>query len=239
MLNPNSPLPLYHQLAEILMDRIRHNTYPSGARIPSEHELAGQYRIGRPTVRQATDLLIQRGILERRRGSGTYVIEPRPQIGLFSLAGTLSAFRQKGLAVDATILAPLVLEAVDMDPDNPFSGRRAFHFTRLSKVGGKPVLLESFFLDPVLFAGIEAVDLKGRSLSELVAERFFLTPVGGHQSFRVAQPDAATAAALELPPATHLLLVNRTIDFTKAPAAVFALMWCRTDRFTFSQQLPG
>lgn len=239
MLNPNSPLPLYHQLAEILMDRIRHQVYPPGARIPSEHELAAQYRIGRPTVRQATDLLIQRGILERRRGSGSYVIEPKPQIGLFSLAGTLSAFREKGFAVTATILAPLVLETAPADPDNPFAGRRAFQLTRVSRVAEAPVLLESFFLDPVLFAGIEDLDLEGHSLSELVAQRFFLTPVGGHQSFRVAQPEAAVARALDVTPRTRLLLVKRAIDFAKAPAAVFAVMWCRTDRFAFSQDLPG
>jgi len=167
------------------------------------------------------------------------VIEPRPQIGLFSLAGTLSAFAEKGIRVASTIAAPLVLESVAPDPDNPFAGRRAFQMTRVSRVAGEPVLLEAFFLDPVLFAGIEAFDLQGRSLSELVAERFFLAPVGGRQNFRVAQPEAAVAAALEVPPKSRLLLVNRTIDFAKAPAAVFAVMWCRTDRFVFSQQLPG
>jgi GntR family transcriptional regulator len=75
-LNPESPLPLYRQLAELLLERIRVGEYTSGSRIPSEPELARTFRIGRPTVRQATDLLVRRRCLERRRGSGTYVVEP-------------------------------------------------------------------------------------------------------------------------------------------------------------------
>ena len=56
MLNPNSPIPLYHQLAEILQNRIRSGVYPPGEMIPSEIGLAKQYGIGRPTVRQAMEL---------------------------------------------------------------------------------------------------------------------------------------------------------------------------------------
>ena len=55
MLNPDSPVPLYHQLAEVLLDKIRAGDYPAGSRIPSEHQLAATYGIGRPTARQAVD----------------------------------------------------------------------------------------------------------------------------------------------------------------------------------------
>ncbi|NLI33967.1 MAG: GntR family transcriptional regulator, partial [Deltaproteobacteria bacterium] len=52
MLNPHSPLPLYHQLAEILLSKVRAGEYPRGSRIPSENVLADLYSVGRPTVRQ-------------------------------------------------------------------------------------------------------------------------------------------------------------------------------------------
>jgi DNA-binding transcriptional regulator YhcF (GntR family) len=71
MLDATSPLPLYHQLAEQLFSDIRAGLYAPGTKIPSEHQLAEAFKLGRPTVRQATDSLIQRGILTRRRGSGT------------------------------------------------------------------------------------------------------------------------------------------------------------------------
>jgi GntR family transcriptional regulator len=85
ILNPRSPLPLYHQLAELLAARIRAGDYPPGTRIPSEHQLAGVFAIGRPTARQAIDVLVRKGLVTRRRGSGTYVREPRQEVDLFSL----------------------------------------------------------------------------------------------------------------------------------------------------------
>ncbi len=79
MLNPNSPVPLYHQLAEIISDRIRSGEYEPGQAIPSETALARQYHIGRPTVRQAMDVLAHKHLIQRRRGAGTFVQLPAPK----------------------------------------------------------------------------------------------------------------------------------------------------------------
>lgn len=68
MLNPNSPVPLYHQLAEMLQDQIRSGVFAPGDVLPSEIALAKQHEIGRPTVRQAMDQLVQKGLIFRRRG---------------------------------------------------------------------------------------------------------------------------------------------------------------------------
>jgi GntR family transcriptional regulator len=66
--------------------------------LPSEHELARQFRVGRPTVRQATELLVRRGMIERRRGSGTLVRPARPEVDLFTLSGTIAAFERTASA---------------------------------------------------------------------------------------------------------------------------------------------
>ena len=85
-LNPNSPLPLYHQLAERLLEGIRSGDFPTGARLPSEPQLARAYGIGRPTVRQATEVLVRRRVVERKRGSGTFVVDTPDGADLLSLA---------------------------------------------------------------------------------------------------------------------------------------------------------
>ena len=64
MLNTQSPIPLHHQLADILMSRIRSGEYPAGDRIPAELKLAEAYNIGRPTVRQAIELLVSKGMAD-------------------------------------------------------------------------------------------------------------------------------------------------------------------------------
>ena len=45
-----------------------------GAKLPNEFELGDRFSVGRSTIREAVKLLISRGILEVRRGSGTYVV---------------------------------------------------------------------------------------------------------------------------------------------------------------------
>jgi len=125
-LNPQSPLPLYRQLADLLLSKIRAGDYSPGTPIPSEHSLAREFSIGRPTARQATDWLVRRRILVRKRGSGTYVRTDQHEIDLFSLAGTLSAFQRSGVSVASRILTSTKLIEVAADADNPFAGKNAF-----------------------------------------------------------------------------------------------------------------
>lgn len=252
MLNKNSPLPLYHQLAELIASDIRAGVYGEGERIPSEHQLAAQHGIGRPTVRQALESLVRRGVLARRRGSGTFVAPQPEAVDLFSLAGTVASFTGAGLAPSVEILEGPARRAVDPDPANPFSGQTAIVLSRLSRVPdgpGKasgdgnessplvPVLVEDIFLHPALFAGLEGQDLSGQSLSCIAAERFHLTLCGGEQQFRISYPDARLARLLALPRSAPVLAVKRTLDFPDAPRAVFSTLFCRTDRFVFTQQL--
>lgn len=79
MLNPNSPVPLYHQLAEIISDRIRSGEYEPGQAIPSETALARQYHIGRPTVRQAMDVLAHKHLIQRDAGPALLYSSPPPK----------------------------------------------------------------------------------------------------------------------------------------------------------------
>jgi GntR family transcriptional regulator len=239
MLNTRSPIPLYHQLADILLGKIRNGEFPSGARIPSEHQLSRDYAIGRPTARQATDLLVRKGILVRKRGSGTFVGPVRQEVDLFTLAGTTSAFEKKSISVETGVVSPTGLTTVADNPENPFCGKPAYFFSRLSRVEGIPVLLEDLYLDPLHFKGIDRVDLSVCSLSQVVRDRYYLTPTGGKQNFRIGYPDGKRARLLALSENTPILIVNRFIHFSDIENAVYSDLYCRTDRFIFSQTLGG
>ena len=239
MLNPESPIPLYRQLADLLMNHIRMGEYLPGSRIPSEHQLAAAHNLGRPTIRQAIELLVRKGVLARRRGSGTYVREPRKEVDLFSLDGPSASFQKKGLAVQTQLLAPIALKVIDSHADNPFSGQKAYCLCRLTRLAADPVLLEMIYLHAGLFSGIEHMDLQGRSLSAVADEHFFLKPSGGRQSFRIGYPEDENARLLDATPQTPLLVVSRWLDFSQARSGVFSELWCRTERFVFSQTIGG
>lgn len=237
MLDPDSPIPLYHQLAERLNARIRGGELNPGDRIPSEHQLCAAYGIGRPTVRQAIDTLVRQGLLSRRRGAGTFVCEPPREIDLFSLDGTGAAFHRQGLSIATSIRLPMRLQRIADTPDNPFHGRQAYFFSRLTRLDQTPVLLEDLYLHPRLFAGIDGMELAGRSLSQIAAEHFQLRPQGGKQSFRIGYADAARAQSLEVATTTPLLQIERRLDFPAGRDGFFSRLWCRTEHIVFSQRM--
>lgn len=240
MLNSQSPIPLYHQLAELLTTRIRTGEYAAGDRIPSEHQMAAAYGIGRPTVRQAIDVLVRRRMLVRRRGSGTYVAEAVDhEVDLFSLAGTTSAFQRQGLTVDTRVRKKMQLISVAGDSDNPFDGGQAFFFSRRSCVGDVPVLIEDLYMHPELFIGIDQITLEGRSIAEIAAERYYMRPLHGRQTFRIAYLQGARARDLGVSAATPILAVKRYLNFPQVDHAIYAELFCRTDQFVFSQTIGG
>ncbi|WP_321495311.1 GntR family transcriptional regulator [uncultured Desulfobacter sp.] len=237
MLNTDSPIPLYYQLAEQLEARIREGVYTPGQAIPSETSLAKTFGLGRPTVRQAMELLVQKGLILKKRGSGTFVKEPPPQIDLFSLAGTSQAFSTKGVPIQKTIIAPLKKQIVAGDVSNPFHGKPAFSMSRLTTAHGNPVLLEDIFMDPDLFDGIDGMDLEEKSLSRVVSERFYLSPLDGTQQFQVETLGEARANLLKMSALDPILVVRRLLNFPQAPGAVYSILFCRTERFAFTQTI--
>jgi len=64
---------LYIRLLTELRQQILDGRYPKGSRLPSEAELSDAYSVSRGTVRHALGILTQEGLIERRKGSGSYV----------------------------------------------------------------------------------------------------------------------------------------------------------------------
>jgi GntR family transcriptional regulator len=71
---PTSPIPLYHLISTSIQRRIEDGEYGVGEAMPTEAELAEEFDVSRPTIRQALAELVQAGMITRRRGSGTYVL---------------------------------------------------------------------------------------------------------------------------------------------------------------------
>ncbi|MCK5541989.1 MAG: GntR family transcriptional regulator [Desulfobacterales bacterium] len=239
MLNFQSPIPLYHQLAEIITAKIRSGKYPPGKAIPSEIELKNRYKIGRPTVRQALDLLVKKDLVIRKRGSGTFVKKNTVKIDLFSLAGTSLAFGAKDISIETTILTAISSIDVKEDNENPFFNSRAFFLSRLTKAETKPVLIEDIFFHPLLFAGIDKIDLAGKSLAQVISDNYYLKPENGRQTFKIVTLSQKNAELLHLEKDDAVLEVKRTLNFPGAKKAVYSRLLCKTDEYAFSQTISG
>lgn len=74
-LDRHNPLPLYQQLRVALLDRIGAGEFRPGEPLPSERQLAADYEVSRITAIRALSELEREGIVERRQGQGTFVVE--------------------------------------------------------------------------------------------------------------------------------------------------------------------
>ena len=83
----SSPVPLYYQVAQRLEELIEAGRMPPGYRLENEIALADQLGLSRPTMRQAIQHLVDKGLLVRKRGVGTQVVHGRVrrQVELSSL----------------------------------------------------------------------------------------------------------------------------------------------------------
>src|SRR5258708_22034678 len=92
----NSPVPRYHQLKEILRERIQSGEWKAGDLIPSERELSEQYGISRMTTRQAITDLVNEGVFFREQGRGTFVSHRKITQQLIRLTGFTEDISARG-----------------------------------------------------------------------------------------------------------------------------------------------
>jgi GntR family transcriptional regulator len=97
--------PLYVQVERSIEDLLLQGRYKAGDRIPPEAELVDSLGVSRVTVRAGLARLVERGVLERRRGSGTFLVRPpagaRLQSGLERLETYTVHAERLGLKLDS------------------------------------------------------------------------------------------------------------------------------------------
>lgn len=89
MYSPIQPGKVYEQIAEQIEQRILSGELRSGDRLPTERELAEQFRASRTAVREAMKTLEQKGLVNMRPGRGTIVIDGTSQAMRHSLGRML------------------------------------------------------------------------------------------------------------------------------------------------------
>jgi len=111
-LDRNSPVPLYFQVAQHIEHAIESGQMPPGTRLDNELLLADELGLSRPTLRRAMQYLVDKGLLVRRRGVGTRVVQPkvRRPLELTSLYDDLAATGQRPATV---VLTNHVVPATD------------------------------------------------------------------------------------------------------------------------------
>src|SRR5215468_6858833 len=97
-------LPLYAQVENVIMERISDGSLPAGSRLPSEDSLVQEYAVSRTIIRAAIQSLVRRGLVEIRRGKGTFVTHPKITQELTKLTGFVEDMQALGRHPTAKVL---------------------------------------------------------------------------------------------------------------------------------------
>lgn len=161
-LKTDSSSPLYHQLMQRISADIERGTYPTGSRIPPEHELEQLYQVSRVTVRRALAELTGEGLLERKQGKGTFVATPRGSVKTKSLHSFHDSCRMNGAAPSSEVIhiKEIASSAADEEELALNPGSRVLETLRVRKADGVPVVLERNHFS-MAYAYLQDQDLSG------------------------------------------------------------------------------
>ncbi|WGW11733.1 GntR family transcriptional regulator [Saxibacter everestensis] len=170
-LDRTGPVPLYFQVANRLESAIQTGTIPTGARLENEIAIGHRLGLSRPTVRRAIQELVDKGLLVRRRGIGTQVVQgavTRP-VELTSLYEDLtSTHHTPGTDVLVHEVAPAdAAVALRLGID---AGSDVVHLRRRRSTDGVPVAVLTNYL-PIEFSNITTEQLEQKGLYQLLRAR--------------------------------------------------------------------
>lgn len=129
---------LYQRVADSIALDIAKGRYAPGSRLPAERDLAEEFAVSRPTIREAMIALEIRGLVGARRGSGIYVsatmpesplLSPELDVGAFELVEARTLFESEAAALAATAITPqqlAKLRSLLADMDRAKDTARAF-----------------------------------------------------------------------------------------------------------------
>ena len=214
----SSPVPLYYQVAQHLESAIGRGDIPPGTLFGNEVALADDLGLSRPTMRRAMQYLVDKGLIVRRRGVGTRVVQPtvRRPLELTSLHDDLARSGQDPvtvvLALDSVQAHGQLADALRVE-----TGVEVLRIDRLRSAGDRPIAKLTNYLPPHL-GDLDRAALETHGLYDLLRTR----GVRLHSATQTIGARTATAAEARLlqEPARAALLTMERVTYDDHGAVV-------------------
>jgi GntR family transcriptional regulator len=236
------PLPLWFQIADRLRSAIERGEFQSGDALPSEARLNERFGVSRTTARASLDRLEQDGLISRRSGKGSIVLDPRVEQPVNLLASFSEDMRRRGLVpsyvtqsaeyVRATAMAA---EALGVEPS-----ARVFRIDRLLEADGVSIGVSESWLSPAVLESREppsARDLDAGSLYAWLERHCDARVVGGHEIIEAAKATRKLGDRLGIRKGDPLLVARRRSHGADGAPIEFAIVHYRADRYRFRVDL--
>lgn len=243
MRNKRHPLyekgvPVYFQIESILRNRIQAGGRP-GAALPSEAELATEFRVTRSTIRRALGSLEADRIIVRRKGSGTFVSDEPMDVQVKKLTGFIDDLMAHGVKTRAKVLecrtavaTPAIVERLGVRLGDP-----VLYVSRIRFVDERPLALTRGYLAWDVGQRVMTENLEVIPIIHLITKKYRIAIVEAEQTVEAILADPETAGHLEVPVGSPLLDVERVYYGRRHQPRYYARSVFRADRYKFTVAL--
>lgn len=238
-LDLRSGAPLYAQVEQNLAEEIRSGTLAPGMQLPAEDELCRRYVVSRTTVRKAVEELGRRGLIEIRRGKGTFVCGQRIVQELTELTGFVEDMVALGRHPSARVLERGVVGATAEVASqlDLVVGAEVVRIRRVRLADEVPISLDETYLPLPLGRKILEDDLELYPIFSLLEERYHTPLLEADYRFEAFAAEDDVAAALGVAVGSPILLIERTSFGIDGRPVDYEKLHYRGDQVRFSTRL--
>jgi len=222
--------PAYKRIQDAILKRIEGGHLRPGDAVDSERELARIHRVSLMTARHALASLEREGLVERRRGAGTFVAPPK--IHFNKLMSFTEQLASRGLTGYSKTLSARVVEnepdvaaRLNLAPHSPM-----IKLERLRIGGDEPFALEIGYLAANDFPGLSKAPLERSSLFSILDREYGVTLVHADEEIDATAADPKNADLLQVARGAPLLRIRQIIYSSSGKPTIYMLGLYRSDR---------
>jgi GntR family transcriptional regulator len=202
--------PHYQRVRDKLVEQIRDGIWAPGQAIPSEPEIAREFRVSTGTARTAITMLANDNVVVRRHGRGTFVFEHTPEDELSRFFRLFDAARRCiGTDGQASRVERAIASRTERRELNLAKGSKVLRIARLRARDGAPFAVERISLPEELFPDLADRQRLPNTLYELYQKSYGVHVIEVEERLTAVAADAGTAKALGTACGTPLLQIER------------------------------
>ena len=218
MLKQDAITPLYVQLMEELETSIRNGIYKPGDKIMTEAEMAKEYGVSLITVRKAVGSLMEKGLVVRKQGKGTFVTKPKYSRNMKKLQSFTEMCEQMGVKPGAQVLENRLIMA-----DKKVAGRLGIEPGSNVVYISRLRLADAFLLEE---------DLNNGSMFECLKEKAGAKVASSEKMIELCRATAEEAALMDVKKGDYLLFVKSTAYDENGEPMYAGIQLINGDRFS-------
>lgn len=229
------PIPRYHQLQQILRERIESGEFKPDEQFPTENQLCQEYGVSRGTVGRAIKILVDEGWLHRIQGRGTFVSRPALTPAFFHLTNFADDMRQRGLEPSTKLLSREVIPADEKIAATLQIPVKApvIKISRLRLANGRPMAYETRYLAYDLCPQLVDEDLEQQSIHSLLIDKYHIPLIRACHTIEACVVSEQQAKILKVEPGSACFFIDRITYTTHNRPGTWYQALYRGDEYRF------